>query len=246
MSISHIPLRRSAARLALACLLSACAPAIVAPPAVPPEASSVPPPAAAVSDFHRAYYDSLRGDEPVLAIAPLASLIAITVRRAGALAHLGHDHVVASHTVEGFIAPKQGRADFHFRLDQLSVDEAELREQAGLATQPSAAAIDGTRNNMLNKVLDAARFPDVTVQVTRAATHTPGAPLGVAITLHGVTRTMSIPVEFELNKVGDMVASGRLTLKQSDFGLVPFSVMGGAMAVQDQMELRFRLVASAL
>ncbi len=244
MSISLTPLHRSVARLALAGLLSACAPAVVAPPAASPAAPGVPPQAAGANDFHRAYYDRLQaGDQRVLRIEPLASLIAVTVRRAGALAHLGHDHVVASRGVAGFIAPEQGRADFHFRLDQLSVDEPALRREAGLDTEPSAAAIEGTRSNMLTKVLDAERFPDVTVQVTRAETDAPGAPLGVAITLHGVTRNMAVPVEIVLNKTGGLVASGKLTLKQSDFGLVPFSVMGGAMAVQDEMELRFRLVA---
>jgi hypothetical protein len=32
-------------------------------------------------------------------------------------------------------------------------------------------------------------------------------------------------------------------LKQTDFGLTPFSVMGGAMSVLDPMELRFDLTA---
>jgi hypothetical protein len=238
MSTSLIRLQRSVARLGLACLLSACAPALVAPPAAPAAADA--------ADFHRGHYARLRaGGQPVLRIDPQASLIAITVRRAGALARLGHDHVVASRTVEGFVAPGLGRADFHFRLDQMSVDEPGLRREAGLDTEPSAAAIDATRNNMLTKVLDAERFPHVTVQVGGAGTHAPGAPLGVAVTLHGVTRTMAIPVRIESGKAGEMVASGSLTLKQSDFALVPFSVMGGAMAVRDQMELRFRLVAVA-
>jgi hypothetical protein len=40
-----------------------------------------------------------------------------------------------------------------------------------------------------------------------------------------------------------ITASGELTLKQSDFGITPFSVLGGALAVQDQLELRFELSA---
>ncbi len=229
-------------RLALACLLSACAPATVTPPAAPPPVQQQP---GAAADFHRADYEALRArGQPVLHIDAPASLIAITVRRGGALARLGHDHVVASRGVEGFVAPAAGRADFHFRLDQLSVDEPALRREAGLDTQPSAAAIEGTRNNMLAKVLDAERFPDVTVHAARDAAGAPDAPLNVAITLHGVTRTMAIPVLFDEDAAGRLAVSGSVTLNQSDFGLVPFSVMGGAMAVQDRMELRFRIVAA--
>lgn len=175
----------------------------------------------------------------VLNIDSGLSLIAITVRRGGLLARLGHDHVVASRHISGTVAPAESRADFLFRLDQLTVDEAELRIAAGLDKQPSADAIEGTRNNMLTKVLDAERYPLVKVHAERGAA---GQPLQVAITLHGVTRNMAIPVEIrEAN--GVMTVTGNVNLKQSDFGITPFSVMAGALAVQDQMELRFTLVA---
>ncbi|RFP08790.1 YceI family protein [Duganella sp. BJB488] len=175
----------------------------------------------------------------VLNIDSGLSLIAVTVRRGGLLARLGHDHVVASRHITGTVAPADNRADFQFRLDQLTVDEAELRIAAGLEKQPSADAIEGTRNNMLTRVLDAERYPLVQVHAERGAA---GQPLQVAITLHGVTRSMAIPVEIRDAK-GVMTVTGNVNLKQSDFGITPFSVMAGALAVQDQMELRFTLVA---
>lgn len=175
----------------------------------------------------------------VMKIDSAQSLIAVTVRRGGALARLGHDHVVASHDVTGTVQPAQNRADFQFRLDQMKVDEPDLRRVAGLEKQPSADAVDGTRTNMLTKVLDAERYPLVTVHAERGAA---GDPLDVAITLHGVTRSHRIPVALS-EAGGVMTVSGTLTLNQTDFGLVPFSVMGGAMAVQDRMELRFTLIA---
>ena len=175
----------------------------------------------------------------VLQIDSASSLIAVTVRRGGVLARLGHDHVVASRTVTGTVAPAQNRADFRFRLDQLTVDEPDLRRVAGLEKQPSVDAIDGTRTNMLTKVLDAERYPVVSVHAERGAA---GEPLRVAITLHGVTRDYAIPVDLQEHD-GVMTISGKVDLNQSDFGLVPFSVMGGAMAVQDKMELRFTLAA---
>lgn len=177
--------------------------------------------------------------DKLLRIDSARSLIAVTVRRGGVLARLGHDHVVASHTVTGTVAPAQNRADFQFRLDQLKVDEPDLRRIAGLDTQPSADAIDGTRTNMLTKVLDAERYPVVTVHAERGAA---GEPLRVTITLHGVTRGYAIPVDLR-EENGVLTVSGTVMLNQTDFGLVPFSVMGGAMAVQDRMELRFTLVA---
>lgn len=180
---------------------------------------------------------------PVLRIDAQASLLTITVRRGGALARLGHDHVIASRTLDGWVAPERGQAFFQFRLDAMSVDEAVLRAQAGLETTPSNEAIAGTRHNMLVRVLDAERYPLVTVQARYGAT--PGV-LDAAITLHGVTRQVAVPTTVASAADGrSLQASGKLLLNQSDFGITPFSVLGGAMAVQDQMELAFDIRASA-
>lgn len=232
-------LRRAGLRIGLAALLAACAPLAPSPPATPAPSAGAPN---LEAGFNQAPYLAARArGELVLRIDPQASLIAVTVRRGGTLARLGHDHIVASHTLAGFVAPGLGRADLHFRLDQLSIDETDLRGAAGFDTQPSADAIAGTRRNMLVKVLDAERYPDVLLGVTQAA---PDAPLMLAITLHGVTRGMPLAAAIERDAAGRrLVASGTLELKQSDFGIVPFAVLGGALAVQDRMELRFRIVA---
>lgn len=218
--------------LSALCALSACTP--LPPPANKPAAPAVvktaatPPTTAALPDAG-----------PLLHIDAAQSLIAVTVRRGGILARLGHDHVVASHTVTGTVSPSHNVADVQFRLDEMKIDEADLRRIAGLEKQPSADAIEGTRHNMLNKVLDAERYPLVTVHAERS---TSGQPLRVAITLHGVTRTLAIPVELR-EENGVINVKGTVQLKQTDFGLTPFSVMGGAMSVLDQMELRFELTA---
>ena len=243
MTHSHRPPKtpwKTAARhiacTALVAALAACSPLRAPGEATSaPSAPSAPPPTAAASQSAPPALNAAA----VLHIDSASSLIAITVRRGGVLARLGHDHVVASRTLTGTVEPAQNRADFQFRLDQLTVDEPELRRVAGLEKQPSADAIDGTRTNMLTKVLDAERYPVVAVHAERGAA---GEPLRVAITLHGVTRNYAIPVALREDK-GAMTVSGTVDLNQTDFGLVPFSVMGGAMAVQDKMELRFTLVA---
>lgn len=184
----------------------------------------------------------------LLPVAAQESLLTITVRRGGALARLGHDHVIASRSLQGVVAPAAGRAAFQFRLDEMSVDEESLRQAAGLTSTPSAEAIAGTRHNMLVRVLDAERYPWVRIDARRVDARRAGDSevLDADITLHGVTRKVRLPVRIEESADGGGVqASGSLLLKQSDFGIVPFAVLGGAMAVQDQMELAFRITAKA-
>lgn len=226
-------IRRAVPALLLAMLLAACAHA----PAPAPTAAAPMPALGDVGDY---YSRELAAGRQVLRVDSKRSLIAITVRRGGALARFGHDHVIAVRTLDGYVAPDANRADLHFRLDQMTVDEAALRTEAGLDKQPSADDIDGTRHNMLVRVLDAEHYPLVQLHVQRAAQD--GA-LTLAITLHGVTRTFAPPVQIA-QRDGTLTASGSISFKQSDFGLVPYSLMDGALAVQDQLELRFHIVAA--
>lgn len=223
------PIRRGwLAGALLAAFLAGCTVAPPPPTAVEPDAGN------AAQWYRRA----AQAGTKVFAIDPAQSLVTVTVRRGGALARFGHDHVVASRAITGFAAPAAGRADFQFRLDQMTVDEAVLRRAANLDTDPSADAIAGTRANMLTRVLEAERFPLVVLQARQVDGH----PLQLSITLHGVTRTVAAPARIDTTADG-LSASGTLQLRQSDFGITPMSVMAGAMTVQDTMEVSYLIVA---
>lgn len=216
----------------LAIGLAACG-----PPPLPPGAAPAGQLPAGFPEAH--YRQSQARGRPVLQVDPERSLAVIEVRRAGPLARLGHDHVVASHDLGGYVAPEEGRADLFLALDRLVVDEPGLRAEAGLDTQPSREAVEGTRRNMLEKVLETERFPFILIRAARKD----GETLRLAVTLHGTTREMDLPVRIE-SSPGSMTVSGRFSINQSDFGITPFSVLGGALQVRDQVDLRFRVVAS--
>ena len=228
--------RTTLAATALALMLGACAPLVreLAPAPVAP------------ADFPEGYYrEVLARGSPVFRVDPAESFVMIEVRRAGSLARLGHDHVVASHEVEGFIAPDQGRADLYVALGRMAVDESPLRAEAGFATQPTESDIEGTRANLLEKVLEAEKFPFAIVRVSGADAKQRSATLDVAITLHGATRTLQAPAQIDADAT-QMSVAGRLGFDQTDFGIVPYSILGGAIAVQNRIELRFRIRARRL
>ncbi|OWW22925.1 hypothetical protein AYR66_17675 [Noviherbaspirillum denitrificans] len=171
-------------------------------------------------------------------VDPAASVVAIEVRRGGPLAGLGHDHVVASRDVQGYVLPHDARADLFVPLARLTVDEAGLRSEWGMDKPVSAEAIEGTRRNMLEKVLEAEHHPYALVRISRKDE----ATLRVAITLHGRTLEVDTPAHIE-HADRKMTVSGSMTIAQSDFGITPFSVLGGALQVQDSLALRYRIVA---
>jgi len=127
-------------------------------------------------------------------------------------------------------------------LNELTVDEPALRTEAGMDKQPSESAIAGTRTNMLDKVLETQQYPFALIHVSVLDKTQTGIRLSVAITLHGVTRTFEVPARIEA--VGkEMGVSGLIEFNQSDFGIVPLSILGGAVRVQDHLSLRFRIRA---
>ncbi len=182
---------------------------------------------------------ALRG-EAVYRIEPERSLVAIEVRRGGPLARLGHDHVVSSRSVQGYVTLGLRRADLVVALDRLMVDDPGLRKAAGFDTQPSAADIEATRVNMLDRVLQLERHPRLLVQVRQASGAVAGAAMEAAIVLNGVTRRVQLPVQLDVDKES-ITARGTFSVLQSDFGISPFSILGGAIAVQDRLSVRFEL-----
>jgi hypothetical protein len=213
----------------VAVLLAACA---VQAPLAPTGKEQRP--SAFPDDF---YQRSAERGRPVFRIEPSLSLVVIEVRRSGSLAHLGHDHVIASHNVRGYVAPNDARADLYLRLDELVVDEPELRVEARFGTQPTEAAIAGTRGNMLGQ-FHAEQHPYAVISVGSVDADATDPWLDASVTLNGITRAVHIPVKIE-QTADQLIVNGRVALEQTDFGIDPFSVLGGALQVQDRVEVRF-------
>ena len=208
-------------------------------------ACAAPPPqpvaerAAQPADFPSRYYeDAARRGAPVFAVDARRSEVVIEVRRAGSLARLGHDHVVVAHRLRGYVAPRDGRADLYLRLDELAVDEEEARRAAGFETHPTPEQIEGTRQNMLTREIDAAQHPFVVVHIQEADKPS----RRVAVELNGVTR--AVPVTMQSSVTADELrATGSFSIDQTAFGIAPLSLAGGAIQVRDRVDLRFTIVA---
>jgi hypothetical protein len=211
-------------------LVSACAPPRLGEPAQGGRPADFPA---------QEYRSALAQGSPIYRVDAASTLIVLEVRRAGSLARLGHDHVVASHDVDGYVLPDAAHADLYVRLDRLVVDETALRDAAGFDTHPSPADIVGTRGNMLDKVLDADAYPFARIRVDGVDA---SGVIDVALTLHGMTRAMRVPAQIE-RTAGELIVSGRVTLAQTDFGIAPLSILGGAIQVRDAVDVRFRIDA---
>jgi hypothetical protein len=186
----------------------------------------------------------------LMAVDPLQSQIRIYAFRAGKAARFGHNHVLSVSGLEGYLyLPEAGMAsaqfELAFRLDQMEVDRPELREAAGgsfVGALPDSAR-SGTRDNMLGEFgLQAGRFPWVRIRSLEIAGETPKFAVRVAIELHGQTQEQWVPVQVN-GLPGSMTVKGSAVLRQTDFGIQPFSVLGGLLSVQDPLVVEFLLEA---
>jgi polyisoprenoid-binding protein YceI len=177
------------------------------------------------------------------------SLLQILVYRGGAMARLGHNHVIASHQLSGkvFVAddPLQSRFDISIPVNELTIDEPAMREMAGPDFPPGVpqTARDGTRKNMLSEaLLDGEKYPAIRLRATDVVAAAEGFDVGVEITIKDQVRSVRVPVTLD-RKEGALVARGEFPLKQSDLGFKPFSVAMGTLVVLDEMHIHFELVA---
>ncbi len=168
--------------------------------------------------------------------AGAGSALRILVFRGGTAARLGHNHVLSAGDLR-VDWPAAGPV-LSFRLDALAVDPPALRAVLGPAF---ASAVDdearaGTRANLL-KALDGAVHPEVVVRTLQQLGEGGRRAVEAEITLHGVARRQWFVAEVDGRR-----ARGEVVIRQSDFGIQPFTVLGGLLAVQDALVVQFELI----
>ena len=209
---------------------------------VPREESS---PQQRPADFPTAVYTNPDPQSSLYKLDSASSIVRIKVTRGGAMAKFGHDHIVASRDVQGYLLLGEGnscRADFYTSLNQLIVDDPILRDEAKLLTNPSEKDIVGTKTNMLIS-LQAADFPFVQLQSLDCTGAMGGQPVPTSISLHGVTQEQQLMMTVTQTATNNMLISGRFEILQSDFGIEPFSVFNGLLKVEDRLEITYQIVA---
>ena len=183
------------------------------------------------------------------------SELRILVYRAGALARFGHNHVLVNHALRGSVglADTPDATVFSLTVPAAGfvVDELQARREEGtdFANEVPDEAKAGTLQNMLGTaLLDAAEFPLITVNSVGVSTdkYANGAGVliaSVAISVAGHESKIDVPFTLQSDS-NRLSATGSLELRQSNLGLTPYSLMMGALQVQDAMTIKFKIVAT--
>lgn len=167
----------------------------------------------------------------------------------GPLSRFGHPHVVGGAAVDGWVALTGELHASALRLEvhvaDLDVDRPEWRSAEGFDPQMPGSAVADTRRNMLSgAVLDSAAHPRIVIESLGVTGPAWQPDVDVRITLRGVARDLTVPVALNVTDAR-LIATGRFMIRQSDFGIEPFSAAGGRLRVADRLLIRFRVVARA-
>ena len=174
------------------------------------------------------------------------------VYKAGSLARLGHNHVVSVADLAGSVTanagdPSASKFELQFHVQALTVDDPKLRTALGpdFASVPSADDIAGTRKNMLSdRVLMGEKYQTIKVTGVGPTGAADAQTLQIKVELLGRTVPLTVPTKVEMHG-DDLTASGEFELTHTALGLMPFTVMLGALQVADNMKFVYRIHAIA-
>lgn len=179
----------------------------------------------------------------VFGIVAAGSTIHVGVFREGLLKAFGHDHLIAAKSFTGTV---------HFNADKVEESSLALNIEANSLTvlDPGEAEKDrrDVQATMVGaQVLGVESFPRITFQST--AVHLikkAGAEWEVTLAgklnLHAVEKPVSLPVRIRIDNTR-LNLHGEVFIAQTDFGIKPVKVAGGAVRVKDRVKVSFTIVA---
>lgn len=195
------------------------------------------------------------------------SIFAIVTHKSGSFAWLSHNHLIyaedydAELTIDG-----NDLSTVAFRIEfpakNLVVSDAEGHKrwnpsvlEAGLLDKPlektSPKNRQKIRENMLSKKqLDAEQFPKIAAALTKVREdkaeepgHTHTHLAAIEITLHGQTLTRDFPAKIALEE-GTLHIEVTASCNFTDFGIEPYSALGGLIKNRDHFDVYVNLTAT--
>jgi polyisoprenoid-binding protein YceI len=159
----------------------------------------------------------------------------------GILSSMGHNPTLGIRDFDG---------EMKFDPEQLTASAFQLTiKSSSLGVQDDISEKDRREMERLmnEQVLEANKFPTISYEapqivVTRLGDMLFSAQLNGDLSFHGVSRREAITTR--VTSMGSMLrASGEFSLSQSNYGVKPISVAGGALKLKDELKFSFEIVA---
>ncbi len=161
-----------------------------------------------------------------------------------AASRLGHTHGVEGRLASGTVA-LSGGGEVVFDMTTFQADTAQARQYVGLDAAVPSDAHKVTSNMLGLDVLAVSRYPRAVYSITSIrpldgqAAGQPGRyQVDGRFTLHGVNQPVQLVATIELaDKSGGLRMRGTFTIRQTAFGIQPYSALAGLARVADPLPI---------
>lgn len=155
----------------------------------------------------------------------------VLVYKSGILSAFAHNHEIKAPVTDGFVDNVSNN------YVTILVDARELKVLDPDVNERTRSEIEKTMHS--EKVLDSARYPSIEFRsiVITAMGNSRDYIVTGNLTLHGKTHPITLHVVS-----ADGHYRGNATIKQSDFGITPIHIGGGAIRVKDEVKIEFDIV----
>ena len=166
-----------------------------------------------------------------------SSRLQVTTGKAGLFGFAGHSHLIQARAFPGAVVyyprnPASSRVDITVLTDSLEV-----------LTPPDTAEIRQVTASMRTKILRTAEFPEIRLTSRQVRPTATGFHVVAAVTMVGQTREVPIDIAVQIG-VDTLMAASTFSLKQTDFGIKPFSGgPGGTVKVADRVTFSIHAIA---
>jgi polyisoprenoid-binding protein YceI len=178
-------------------------------------------------------------------IVPSESSFWVFAGKTGIFSAFAHNHEIGVKSFSGrVVVPAAGAGGGSLEME---VDAPSL---VVLDKEPSEEDKKKIFNSMHNEVLESAKYQKITFKsvsvsdVKQTGSDAYSFVVNGDLSLHGVTKRIAVPVAATVTPQ-QLRATGKYTLKQTDYGIKPYSAAGGSIKVKDEVVVNFNIVAKS-
>lgn len=179
----------------------------------------------------------------LFAVDATDSNITLRTAKSGVFGFAGHDHEIVAAVSDGEIAldrmdPSRSRISIRFDATTMKVTGK---------GEPAKDVPEVQRVMLSDRVLDVQRYPTIsftsrTISVTQRSGERVTLQVAGDLTLHGVTKPLTVPVTVQL-MADRLRADGKAVVRQTAFGIKPVAAGGGTVRVKDEVDVSFSVTA---
>jgi hypothetical protein len=164
-------------------------------------------------------------------LGPDDGRLTVHTQRSGAAAMAGHNLVIDVTSWRALLTAGETPAEVRVELD---VDGGSLRVREGTGGMQT---LEQQHKQEIEQTIDdeVLRRDAISFRSTRAAPSADGDAISLdgELTLHGTSR----PITFDVSAEDDGTISASTVVKQTDYGIKPYSTLFGALKVVDEVEV---------